>query len=124
MTHAILVVDDSATVRQQLTSFLKNNGFEATAAENGTDALQQAQSRSKAFDMVVTDVNMPQMGGLEMIAALRLRPGYAKTPIFVLTTESTADIMAKGKALGATAWIVKPFKPEILLKGIHKVLGL
>ena len=72
----------------------------------------------------MVDVNMPMMNGIEMIGELRKVPGYEKTPIFVLTTESTTAMAQKGKEAGATAWLVKPFKAELVLKGIQKVLGM
>ena len=71
---------------------------------------------------MIVDVNMPVMNGLEMVAEVRKLPEHAKTPIFMLTTESGTDIAAEGRRVGVTAWIVKPFKPAILLKGIEKVV--
>ena len=117
----ILIVDDSPTVRQQLTIVLTANGFEVVAAVNGAEGLERAK-KMKA-DLVISDVNMPIMSGLQMIAEIRKLPSYAKTPIFVLTTESGAKV-TEGKAVGASAWIVKPFKPESLLAGARRALGL
>jgi two-component system chemotaxis response regulator CheY len=117
----ILVVDDSVTLLQQLEAFLTTNGFaveKASDAQAGLEAL-----RRSSFDLVFVDVNMPGMNGLEMIAEARKLPGYEKTPIFVLTTESTKGLMQRGKEAGATAWIVKPFKQDVVLKGIEHVLG-
>lgn len=120
MTKRILVVDDSATIRQQLRVFLESNGFEVGEAENGQAALEAV--RVESFNLLIVDVNMPGITGLELVERVRKLPAYAKIPVFVLTTESTQAIIAKGKEVGATAWIVKPFKPDILLKGIKKVL--
>ncbi len=122
MAKTILVVDDSATVRQQVRSFLQTNEFTVIEGSNGVEGL--AAAKTTQADLVMVDVNMPMMNGIEMIAELRKLPGYEKTPIFVLTTESTTAMAQKGKEAGATAWLVKPFKPELVLKGIQKVLGL
>ncbi len=116
----ILIVDDSATVRQMLTLTLTGGGFNVVAAENGAEGL--AAAKKQKADLVISDVNMPVMTGLQMIAEIRKLPSYAKTPIFVLTTESGARV-AEGKAVGASAWIVKPFKPESLLAGVKRATG-
>jgi two-component system chemotaxis response regulator CheY len=116
----ILIVDDSATVRQMLTLTLTGGGFNVVAAENGAEGL--AAAKKQKADLVISDVNMPVMTGLQMIAEIRKLPSYAKTPIFVLTTESGARV-AEGKAVGASAWIVKPFKPESLLAGVKRAMG-
>lgn len=117
----ILIVDDSITLLQQLEAFLTSHGFSVTMAGNGSEGLDAM--RATSFDLVFADVNMPGMNGLEMIAVARTLPGYDKTPIFVLTTESTNNLVQRGKEAGATAWIVKPFKQEVVLKGIEHVLG-
>ena len=122
MSHSILVVDDSATMRQQLRVFLESSGFLVLEADDGTTGLHQA--RTSSVDILIVDVHMPRMNGIEMIGEIRKLPGYANTPIFVLTTDSASTSMAQAKAAGATAWIIKPFKPDILLKGIKKVLGI
>ena len=119
MAKQILIVDDSATVRHQLRSFLVGQGFEVTEADSGNSGLATAKERS--FDLIICDVNMPGMNGIDMVAAVRTLPAHAKTPIFMLTTESAGDVTKRGKDAGATAWMVKPFRPEILLKGIQKV---
>ncbi len=116
----ILVVDDSRPIRQLLRICLAGAGFRVIEAENGVDGLSAA--RTAHVDLVIADVNMPAMNGLEMIRQLRGTNGYARTPMFVLTTESGARV-AEGRAAGATAWIVKPFKPEALLAGVKRVLG-
>ena len=121
MAKTILIVDDSATIRQQLRICLSEGGFTVVEAENGAAGLAQAKQAN--MDMVIADVNMPGMNGIEMIGEIRKLPAYAKVPIFVITTESGTRV-AEGKAAGATAWIVKPFKPESLLAGVKKVLGL
>lgn len=121
MSHRILIVDDSATVRHQLRDCLESGGHEVVEAENGAFGLQRA--KDEEFALIIVDVNMPVMNGLEMLENLRALPQRATVPAFVLTTESSKDMVARGKKCGATAWIVKPFKPEILLKGIAHILS-
>ena len=122
MPKRILVVDDSVTMLQQLEVFLESHGFEVLKAMSAQAGL--ALVRNERLDLLIVDVNMPGMSGLEMLREVRAIPGYDKTPCFVLTTESTKDLISIGKEAGATAWIVKPFKQEIMLRGIHKVLGI
>ncbi len=117
----ILVVDDSAAVRRQLRESLEASGFSVIEAENGARGLEIAGETS--LSLMIVDVNMPIMGGIEMIGRVRNLPEHQKTPIFVLTTESGADAARRGKEAKATAWIVKPVKPDVLIKGIRTVLG-
>ncbi|MEZ0315150.1 MAG: response regulator [Myxococcota bacterium] len=117
----IMVVDDSATVRQQLRVFLEGRGFGVVEAQDGIGGVTLAQR--SAIDLIIVDMNMPMMDGLEMIRQVRQIPAHAKTPIFVLTTDAAMESAQRGKAAGATAWIVKPYKPDALLAGIKKVLG-
>ncbi len=117
----ILAVDDSASMRQMVAFTLKGAGFDVVEAVDGQDALGKAKSQS--FNLVVTDVNMPNMDGISLIRELRALPNYKFTPMLMLTTESGADKKAEGKAAGATGWIVKPFNPEQLLATVKKVLG-
>ncbi len=121
MKKTILVVDDSVTVRQQMRIFFTNNGYDVIEAADGALGLEQA--RGNPVDLMIVDFNMPNMNGLEMIEEVRKLPTHPKTPIFVLTTASSRSLAARGKTVGATAWIVKPFKPEIVLQGVKKVLG-
>ena len=121
MEKLILVVDDSTTIRQQLRAFLETHGFRVVEATDGEQGLIQA-AREPA-DMMIVDLNMPGMDGLEMLAEIRKLEGYARTPAFILTTESSPDLIRRGKTVGATAWIVKPFNPDTLIKGLRKVLG-
>ena len=118
---SILAVDDSASMRQMVTFTLKSAGYDVVEASDGQEALQLA--KSKTFNLVLTDVNMPNMDGIALVRALRALPAYKFTPLLTLTTESTADKKQEGKAAGATGWIVKPFNPEQLLGVIKKVLG-
>ena len=121
MSKKILTVDDSASIRQMVTFTLKSAGYEVVEAVDGSAALACAQEM--AFDLVLTDQNMPGMDGLSLIRLLRKLPEYERTPILMLTTESAADKKAEGKAAGATGWLVKPFNPEQLVATVQKVLG-
>ena len=117
----ILTVDDSASMRQMVAFTLKGAGYDVTEAVDGVDALGKA--KTQAFNLVVTDVNMPNMDGISLIKELRSLPNYKFTPMLMLTTESGGDKKQQGKAAGATGWIVKPFNPDQLLATIQKVLG-
>jgi len=122
MPQTVLVVDDSATMRQQTRTLLQTNGYIVVEAGNGQEGLDAAKGAGGNIGLVIVDVNMPVMNGIEMIGKLRKMDLYGKTPIFVLTTESSGNIVSQGKAAGATAWIVKPFNPQILLAAVKKVL--
>jgi len=116
----ILVVDDSTTMRQMVAFTLTSAGHDVTEAPDGNNAL--ATAKSKKFDLVITDVNMPGMNGIDLVQSLRALPECKFIPILVLTTEAGADLKQKGKSAGATGWIVKPFNPEVLLQTLKKVL--
>ena len=117
----ILAVDDSASMRQMVTFTLKSAGYDVVEAVDGQEALQKAKANK--FNLVLTDVNMPNMDGISLIRELRGLPDYKFTPLLMLTTESAADKKQEGKAAGATGWIVKPFNPDQLLATIKKVMG-
>lgn len=117
----ILAVDDSPSIRQMVSLVLKSGGHEVVTAENGVEALEFAQDEE--VSLVVTDVHMPEMNGITLISRLRELGTYRFTPILVLTTESSAEMKAKGKSAGATGWIVKPFSPDSLLATVDKVLS-
>ncbi len=117
----ILAVDDSASMRQMVSFTLKGAGYNVVEAVDGVDALSKA--KAQAFDCVVTDVNMPNKDGIQLIKELRALPNYKFTPMLMLTTESGMDKKQQGKEAGATGWIVKPFNPDQLLKTIQKVIG-
>lgn len=116
-----MTVDDSASVRQMVSFTLKNAGYSVIEACDGRDALGKVGGAT--IHMVITDLNMPNMDGLQLIRALREQPACKFVPIVMLTTESQSEKKAEGKAAGATGWIVKPFKPEQLLAVVKKVLG-
>jgi len=117
----ILAVDDSASMRQMVSFTLKGAGYEVIDAVDGVDALNKA--KQKAVNLVITDVNMPNMDGITLIAELRKLPNYKFTPLLMLTTESAPEKKQAGKAAGATGWIVKPFNPDQLLATVKKVIG-
>ncbi len=118
---SILAVDDSASMRQMVSFTLKGAGYEVVEASDGVEALNVARGRS--VNLVITDVNMPNMDGITLIQQLRTLPNYKFTPMLMLTTESAADKKQAGKSAGATGWIVKPFNPDQLLATVKKVLG-
>jgi two-component system, chemotaxis family, chemotaxis protein CheY len=121
MAASILAVDDSASMRQMVSFTLKGAGYDVVEAADGVEALSIAKSRS--VNLVITDVNMPNMDGISLIRELRALPSYKFTPLLMLTTESSADKKQQGKSAGATGWIVKPFNPEQLLNTVKKVLS-
>lgn len=117
----VLAVDDSATIRTSISFVLKQEGYDVVEAVDGVDGL--AKAKEQKFNLVITDINMPNMDGIEMIKQLRTTEGYKFTPIIALTTESQGSKMQEGKAAGATGWIVKPFTSEKLLAIVKKIIG-
>jgi len=118
--QSILAVDDSASMRQMVTFTLKGAGYNVIEAADGQEALEKAKGQN--VDLVLTDQNMPRMDGITLVRNLRGLPTYAKTPMLILTTESSDEMKTKGKAAGATGWLVKPFDPGKLLEVIKKVI--
>jgi two-component system chemotaxis response regulator CheY len=121
MPKAVLAVDDSASIRQMVAFTLKNAGYDVVEAADGMDGLTKAKTRG--FDLILTDQNMPRMDGLTLVKSLRAIAQYRTTPILILTTESSDAMKAQGKAAGATGWLVKPFDPQKLLDVVKKVIG-
>ncbi len=107
-------------MRQLVRVTLTRSGYEVMEAEDGAQGLSKATA--EAFDLVLSDINMPVMNGLDMVRALRKLPSYKFTPIVLVTTESQVEKKQEGKTAGATGWIVKPFEPEQLLAVVAKVL--
>jgi two-component system, chemotaxis family, chemotaxis protein CheY len=118
---SILAVDDSASMRQMIVATLKSAGYEVLQASCGMEALQVVKTRQ--VDLILTDINMPNVDGFSLIRMVRALPTYRFTPILALTTESAAEIKKKGKEAGATGWIVKPFNPTQLLDVLKRVIG-
>jgi len=121
MGKKVLFVDDSASMRQVVGLAINGAGYEVTTAEDGKDGL--AKMDTQKFDIIISDVNMPNMNGIEMVTAARQNALNKFAPVIMLTTEAGDDMKAKGKAAGAKAWVVKPFKPDQLLGVIQKLIG-
>jgi two-component system chemotaxis response regulator CheY len=120
MTKRILIVDDSATVRQQVRAALEQVGFIVIEAVDGQDAVQKM---SGDFNGIVCDVNMPRMNGVEFVEVVKKQPEHASLPILMLTTEGSPELIRRAKAAGAKGWIVKPFKPDQLVAAMQKLTG-
>jgi two-component system chemotaxis response regulator CheY len=118
--HSILAVDDSISMRQMVSFTLKNAGYEVVEAVDGEDAFDKA--RQRAFDLALTDQNMPRLDGIGLTKRLREHPNFKTTPILILTTESSDQMKQAGRAAGATGWLVKPFDPAKLIEVIRKVV--
>lgn len=121
MAKKIITVDDSTSLREMIAFVLKEAGYDVIEAKDGRDALEKLNG--SPVDIVITDLNMPLMNGIELTKVLRSTPTYKFIPIVFLTTESQVQKRDAAKEAGATGWIVKPFKPEQLLKMIKRVLG-
>ena len=115
----ILVIDDSETIRQQVKQALAATGYEIVEAIDGVDGLEKLRERND-LDMALCDVNMPRMNGLDMIAEVQ-RTG-PKIPILMLTTEGQPSLIRRAREAGAKGWIVKPFKPELLVAAVTKLI--
>jgi two-component system, chemotaxis family, chemotaxis protein CheY len=123
MTMAqILVVDDSAAIRNEVASFLKSNGFSVESAVDGKDGLSKLKSDS-AIKLVISDVNMPNMDGLTMAEKIRSELGNQSVNIIMLTTENDPNMKNRGKAAGVKGWIVKPFNGSNALGAIQKLVS-
>ena len=117
----VMIVDDSRAVRESLKFFLNEEGYSVIEGEDGLQGLEKLKDHHA--DLILTDVNMPNMDGLTMISEVKKLDKYRFTPILVLTTESQQSVMDKGRELGATGWIVKPFDNERVSKVLKKVLA-
>ena len=115
-----LIIDDSVTMRSMVAMTLTRAGFDVIEAENGAHGLQQISGRQ--VDVIISDLNMPVMDGFDFVRAVRERPEGRGIPILMLTTEARPEMKLKGKAAGATGWIVKPFDPTVLLKTLARVI--
>lgn len=116
----ILTVDDSVAMRQMVEVTLTSAGHEVRQAKDARQALELAGSNT--FDLVIADVNMPEMDGLALVRELRGMPAYKHTPLLMLTTEASAERKNEGRQAGATGWLVKPFNPERLIETVARVL--
>jgi two-component system chemotaxis response regulator CheY len=120
MAKMILAVDDSVSMRQLVSFALSAAGYNVIEAGNGAEAVAKL---SASVDMVITDLNMPKMDGIELITHIRTKSAHKHIPIIMLTTESQPAKKEAAKAAGATGWMVKPFRPEQLLATVSRVLG-
>jgi two-component system, chemotaxis family, chemotaxis protein CheY len=117
----ILVVDDSAAIRNEVTAFLKSNGFSVEMAVDGKDGLVKLQG-DREIKLVISDVNMPNMDGLTMAEKIRSELGNQTVHIIMLTTENDPNMKNRGKAAGVKGWIVKPFNGANALGAIQKLV--
>ena len=122
MAH-VLVVDDSSTMREIVGSFLVKNGFEVVKANDGRDGLEQLRN-DPSIKLVLSDVNMPNMDGLTMAEKIRGEMGNKAVHIVMLTTEDNQAMRERGRAIGVTGWVVKPFRGEAVLGPFKKMCGL
>lgn len=120
MVKTILAIDDSSSIRQLLSSTLSRAGFSVLVADDGADGM--AQLAENAVDLIITDLHMPVMDGIDLICSVRRHPVHRFLPIIMLTTEQQFAMKQAGATAGATAWLTKPFKPEELLAVIRRVL--
>ncbi|WPC75047.1 response regulator [Vibrio porteresiae] len=119
MSKTVLVVDDSPSVRQVVSMVLKASGHKVTEAGNGIEGLEKLQGNK--FNLIVCDVNMPEMDGLTFVEHARQLESCKFTPILMLTTETKDEMRERAKAMGVRAWLVKPFQPQVLLSAIAKL---
>jgi two-component system chemotaxis response regulator CheY len=120
MAKLIMIVDDSSSLRTVVSIALKGAGYEVVEACDGKDALAKLGGRK--FNLIVSDVNMPNMDGITFVSQLKQMPLYKFTPVIMLTTEADETKKAAGKAAGARAWVLKPFQPPVLLDAIAKLV--
>jgi len=118
MSKKILIIDDSRIARQQVINALKGAEFEMVEAVDGNDGLSKAADSE--VRLVICDVNMPVMNGIELLTALRAR-STAMPPVLMLTSEAQPELIAEAKKQGATAWMMKPFKPDLLVRAVRKL---
>ena len=121
MAKTILIVDDSASLRQVVNIALTSAGYEVIEAGDGVDALSKLDGRK--IHLIISDVNMPNMDGITLVKEIKQKADYKFTPIIMLTTESQEDKKAQGQAAGARAWVVKPFQPAQMLNAVSKLIA-
>lgn len=120
MAKTIMIVDDSASLRQVVSIALKGAGYQTIEACDGKDALSKLNGSK--IHLIISDVNMPNMDGITFVKNLKAIPAYKFTPVIMLTTESQDTMKAEGRAAGAKAWVIKPFKPEQMLDAVAKLV--
>lgn len=122
MSRRILVVDDSPTLVKFVSYSLKSSGYEVVGACDGMDALEKVSSLTTDIDLVITDLNMPNIDGYELIATLRQNDKFLEVPIIILSSEESDEDKQKGEKAGATSYLVKPFKSSVLLAEVARLL--
>ncbi len=120
MSKTVMIVDDAASIRQVVAIALKGAGYEVLGACDGREALSKLDGRK--INLVISDVNMPNMDGISFVKELKARSAYKFTPVIMLTTESADAKKQLGKEAGAKAWMVKPFKPQQMLDAVSKLV--
>ena len=123
MTRTVLIIDDSATVRQQVSGVLSQAGFDVLQAVDGVDGADQIRARAD-LALVICDVNMPKLNGLDMLESLKGEIAARSLPVVMLTTEGQAEAMGRAKQAGAKGWIVKPFRENLLVATAKKLTGV
>lgn len=128
MSKKVILVDDSktilATAEMAVEDLVSSGAISMRTYLNPAELLEALQSGTDDYDMLISDINMPQLNGLDLAEKLKQNPAFKNKPILILTTESSAEMKARGKAIGVTGWLVKPFSNEKLTKAISMVLGL
>jgi len=122
MSKKVLVVDDSATVRQQVRMALSQSGFQVVEAVDGLDGKHKIDA-ARDISLVICDVNMPRMNGIDMLEAVKSQARHARLPVVMLTTEGQPALIQRAKKAGAKGWIVKPFKANLLVAAAQKLTG-
>ncbi len=120
MARTIMIIDDSASIRMVVSIALKKAGYEVIEAVDGRDALEKIKGQK--INLIICDVNMPNMDGISFLKTVKQDPNYKFTPVIMLTTESQEAKKQEGRAAGAKAWVVKPFKPEQMLAAVEKLV--
>lgn len=123
MAKTILVVDDSVSLRRVVALALSNAGYEVIEAGDGVDGLATLEKQgSKKVHLIISDVNMPRMDGIEFVTQLKQKTAFKFTPVIMLTTEGDDEVKHAGRAAGAKAWIIKPFNPAQMLNAVTKLI--
>jgi two-component system, chemotaxis family, chemotaxis protein CheY len=122
MAKKVMIIDDSRTIRLQVSGVLSGAGYEVLEAADGVEGLQQI-STTPDLSLAIVDVNMPRMNGIEMVNLVKHEKRNPNLIVLMLTTEGQPELIAKAKAAGARGWMVKPFKPDLLLATVRKLAG-
>jgi len=123
MPKTVLVVDDSPTVVKFVSFSLKNKGFTVITACDGMDAIEKISKANEGVDLIITDLNMPNLDGYGLIGTLRQNENYSKTPIIILSSEDGEDDRNRGLQVGATSYLVKPFRSNVLLEEVSRFIS-